>query len=241
MGLHTPITRTTDTVIAATTSAAGAVTAATTSVAGATGGAALGAGLGAVRGAADGLRDGAERGSRSAPAAALTVTALTVTGILDWPLVLAAGGTAILVNRLTQTPGEQPRQPGPPVRGLPRRPRHHQVAFRLRRPPAPGQGPPEKPGRRDPRPRRPGGHPQRPPHLHLHLPRRRNSRLASGPEPPGHGGGAGRVAHGEFICSDRSWVASLTVRPALTPCRTPRTHPQPRLQFETSPSPKRPG
>jgi len=46
MGLGTLITRTTDTVLAATTSAARAVTAATTSAAGATGGAALGAGLG---------------------------------------------------------------------------------------------------------------------------------------------------------------------------------------------------
>ncbi len=234
MGLGTLITRTTDTVIAATTSAARAVTAATTSAAGTTGGAALGAGLGAargaglgaargaglgaVRGAADGLRDGAERGSRSAPAAALTVTALTVTGILDWPLVLAAGGTAFLVNRLTQHPAAPP--PHPPAT----RPRARAA---------------RKPGRRGPRPRRAGGHPQRPPHLHL--PRRRNSRRASGPEPPGHGGGAGRVAHGEFSCSDRSWVASLTIRPALTPCRTPRTHPQPRLQAKTSPSPKRPG
>ncbi len=199
MGLHTPITRTTDTVIAATTSAAGAVTAATTSVAGATGGAALGAGLGAVRGAADGLRDGAERGSRSAPAAALTVTALTVTGILDWPLVLAAGGTAILVNRLTQHPAAPP--PHPPAT----RPRAR-AARKTRTPRSPAAAA-----------RRP---PAATPHLHLHLPRRRNSRLASGPEPPGHGGGAGRVAHGEFICSDRSWVASLTVRPALTPCRT---------------------
>jgi hypothetical protein len=64
-----------------------------------------------VRGAADGLRDDAERGSRSAPAAALTVTALTVTGILDWPLVLAAVGTAILVNRLTQHPAAPPPHP----------------------------------------------------------------------------------------------------------------------------------
>ncbi len=105
MGLGTLITRTTDTVVAATTSAARAVT----------GGAALGAGLGAVRGAADGLRDDAERGSRSAPAAALTVTALTVTGILDWPLVLAACGTAFLVNRLTQHPAAPPHPPATPT------------------------------------------------------------------------------------------------------------------------------
>ena len=45
------------------------------------------------------------------PPAALTVTALTVTGILDWPLVLAAGGTAILVNRLTQHPAAPPPHP----------------------------------------------------------------------------------------------------------------------------------
>ncbi len=215
MGLGTLITRTTDTVVAATTSAARAVTAATTSAAGATGGAALGAGLGAVRGAglgavrgaADGLRDGAERGSRSAPAAALTVTALTVTGILDWPLVLAAGGTAFLVNRLTQHPAAPPHPPATPTT----------------------PHPPTRAARKTRTPRSPAAAGRRPPaatpHLHLHLPRRRNSRLASGLEPPGHGGGAGRVAHGEFSCSDRSWVASLTIRPALTPCRTPRTHP----------------
>jgi len=123
------------------------------------------------------------------------------------------------------------------------RPPHHHTRRPHPPPHAPEQGPPRKPGRRDHRPRRAGGHPQRPPHLHLHLHlhRRRSSRLASGLEPPGHGKGAGRVAHGEFSCSDRSWVASLTIRPALTPCRTPRTHPQPRLQVETSPSPKRPG
>jgi len=142
MGLGTPITRTTDTVVAATTSAARAVTAATTSAAGATRGAALGAGLGAARGAADGLRDGAERGSRSAPAAALTVTALTVTGILDWPLVLAAGGTAFLVNRLTQHlaapphPPATPTTPHPPTRAArkTRTPRSPSAAGR--RPPA---------------------------------------------------------------------------------------------------------
>ncbi len=199
MGLGTLITRTTDTVIAATTSAAGAVTAATTSVAGATG-AALGAGLGAVRGAADGLRDGAERGSRSAPAAALTVTALTVTGILDWPLVLAAGGTAILVNRLTQHPAAPP--PHPPAT----RPRAR-AARKTRTPRSPAAAA-----------RRP---PAATPHLHLHLPRRRNSRLAWGH--PGHPGMVGRraVAHSEFSCSDRSWVASLTIRAANVPPARP--------------------
>jgi len=182
MGLSPLITRTTDTVLAATTSAARAVTAATTSVAGATGGAALGAGLGAVRGAdlgavrgaADGLRDGTERGSRSAPDAALTVTALTVTGILDWPLVLAAGGTAFLVNRLTQHPA------GPPP---------HPPATRPRARPAKKTRTPRSPAPAGRRP--PAATPHLHLHLHLHLPRRRSSRLASGPEPPGMVGAPG--------------------------------------------------
>jgi len=114
MGLRTLITRTTDTVVAATTSAARAVTAATTSAAGATGGAALGAGLGAARGAADGLRNGAERGSRSAPAAALTVTALTGSCSLLAPVAPAVVPT---FSATTTTPA-----PVVPVKaGLPTR------------------------------------------------------------------------------------------------------------------------
>lgn len=201
MGLGTLITRTTDTVVAATTSAARAVTAATTSAAGATGGAALGAGLGAVRGAADGLRDGAERGSRSAPAAALTVTALTVTGILDWPLVLAAGGTAFLVNRLTQHPAAPP--PHPPAT----RPRAR-AARKTRTPRSPAAA-----GRRSPTAT-----------LHLHLHRRRSSRLAWGH--PGHPGMVGAPGGStQRVQLLRSIVGRIAHHPPRTHALSNSTHP----------------
>jgi len=54
-------------------------------------------------------RGGAEKGSRSPTAAALTAVALGATGILDWPLLLTVGGTALMVNRLTSRPDIQTR------------------------------------------------------------------------------------------------------------------------------------
>jgi len=96
MGLGTAITHTTSRLADATTSAAGAAS-----------DAALGTTLGALRGAADGVREGAEKGSRSPTAAALTSVALAATGILDWPLLLAAGGTALLLTQLSPHPDTQ--------------------------------------------------------------------------------------------------------------------------------------
>ncbi len=196
MGLGTLITRTTDTVVAATTSAARAVTAATTSAAGATG------------------------GPPSAP---------------DWGLCAAP---PMVSGTTRKEEADQPPPPPSPSRRSPspafwtgrwcsppsappfwstgspstRPPRHH-----TRRPHAPGQGPPRSPaaaGRRSPAATLHL-------HLHLHLHRRRSSRLAWGH--PGHPGMVGRraVAHSEFSCSDRSWVASLTIRAANVPPARP--------------------
>jgi len=109
MGFGTAITRTTSTLTAATTSLGATIAGATTTAAGAASGGALGATLGALRGAADGVRGGAEKGSRSPTAAALTAVALGVTGILDWPLLLTVGSTALVVNRLTSRPDIQTR------------------------------------------------------------------------------------------------------------------------------------
>jgi hypothetical protein len=64
------------------------------------GGAAVNGVVGAVTGAAAGLQRGAERGSRSMPAAALTLGALGVTGLVEWPVLLALGGGAILLRQL---------------------------------------------------------------------------------------------------------------------------------------------
>lgn len=74
----------------------------TTAAAGAAGGAAVGAALGAVRGAARGAGTGASAGPNSTVAKALGIAALGVTGIVDWPLVVAAGGAALLVDRLSR-------------------------------------------------------------------------------------------------------------------------------------------
>lgn len=72
-----------------------------TTAAGALGGAAVGGAAGAVRGAANGVTNGVSGGAKSTPAAALAITALGVTGLVDWPLLLAAGGTALVLDRLT--------------------------------------------------------------------------------------------------------------------------------------------
>ena len=75
--------------------AAGAATAA----AGAVGGAAVNGVVGGVTGAAE---RGIGSGSHSTPAAALAFGALGVTGLVEWPVLLAVGGGALLLRRLTQ-------------------------------------------------------------------------------------------------------------------------------------------
>ncbi|MGA8329842.1 MAG: hypothetical protein WB777_11180 [Mycobacterium sp.] len=73
---------------------------ATTATAGAVGGAAVNGVVGAVTGAAAGVQRGIDSGSHSTPAAALTLGALGVAGIVEWPLLLAVGGGALLLRRL---------------------------------------------------------------------------------------------------------------------------------------------
>ncbi|QPG46313.1 MULTISPECIES: hypothetical protein [unclassified Rhodococcus (in: high G+C Gram-positive bacteria)] len=83
---------------------------ATTSAAGAVGGAAVGGLVGSVRGALDGARSGVSSGSGSTPAAALTLAALGLTGLVEWPVVVAVGGGALAVRLLAPRPG--PVRPG---------------------------------------------------------------------------------------------------------------------------------
>lgn len=73
---------------------------ATTAAAGAVGGAAVNGVVGAVTGAAAGVQRGIDSGSHSTPAAALTLGALGVAGLVEWPLLLAVGGGALLLRRL---------------------------------------------------------------------------------------------------------------------------------------------
>ena len=75
---------------------------ATTAAAGAISGAAVGAVVGGVRGTATGVRDGVSSGSRSTPAAAMTLAVIGAVGLMEWPVLVGVGGTALLVHHLSQ-------------------------------------------------------------------------------------------------------------------------------------------
>jgi hypothetical protein len=77
---------------------------ATTAAAGAVGGAAVNGVVGGVKGAAEGIQRGISSGSKSTPAAALAIGALGVAGIVEWPILLAVGGGALLLRRLNHKP-----------------------------------------------------------------------------------------------------------------------------------------
>jgi hypothetical protein len=77
---------------------------ATTAAAGAVGGAAVNGIVGGVTGAAEGIKRGVSTGSHSTPAAALAIGALGVAGLVEWPLLLAVGGGALLLRRLNRKP-----------------------------------------------------------------------------------------------------------------------------------------
>jgi hypothetical protein len=81
---------------------------ATTAAAGAVGGAAVNGVIGGVQGAVGGLRNGVASGSHSTPAAALTFGTLAATGLVEWPLVVAVGGTALVVRQLNHRREEPP-------------------------------------------------------------------------------------------------------------------------------------
>jgi hypothetical protein len=79
---------------------------ATTAAAGAVGGAAVYGIIGGVQGTAAGIRTGLSSGRYSTPAAVLTLAAVGAAGLVDWPVVLAVGGTALVVRQLTRRSGE---------------------------------------------------------------------------------------------------------------------------------------
>lgn len=88
---------------------------ATTSAAGAVGGAAVNGIVGGVKGAAEGIQQGISTGSKSTPAAALAIGAIGAAGLVEWPILLAVGGGALLLRRLSQKP-EPPVQPVQPAK-----------------------------------------------------------------------------------------------------------------------------
>jgi hypothetical protein len=75
---------------------------ATTAAAGAVGGAAVSGVIGGLQGTATGIRRGMRSGSHSTPAALLTVGAIGATGLVEWPILLTAGGAALVVHQLSQ-------------------------------------------------------------------------------------------------------------------------------------------
>jgi hypothetical protein len=104
----------------------------TTAAAGAVGGAVVSGAVGGVQGAAAGVRNGLGDGSRSTAAAALTLGAIGAAGLVEWPLVVAVGGAALVVHQLGRraadsdqalpTPAAAPRKAAPAkATGTPRK------------------------------------------------------------------------------------------------------------------------
>ncbi|PQP18991.1 hypothetical protein [Rhodococcus opacus] len=87
-------------VVSGTARVATGVGEAATATLGAVGGAAVGTLVGSMKGAAIGAAEGARRGSHSTPAAVLTMGAVAVTGVVQWPIVAAVGGTALVLDQL---------------------------------------------------------------------------------------------------------------------------------------------
>jgi hypothetical protein len=58
--------------------------------------------IGGVQGAVTGIKSGVSSGSHSTPAAALAIAAIGATGLVEWPILLGVGGTAIVVRQLKQ-------------------------------------------------------------------------------------------------------------------------------------------
>src|ERR1700722_1282183 len=81
---------------------------ATAAAAGAVGGAAVNGVVGAVTGAAAGVQKGIDKGSHSTPAAALTLGAIGVAGLVEWPLLLAVVRGALLLRRLNNGHNDGP-------------------------------------------------------------------------------------------------------------------------------------
>ncbi|ORV51528.1 hypothetical protein AWC02_00115 [Mycolicibacter engbaekii] len=89
----------------------------TTEAAGAIGGAAINGAIGGVKGAASGVQQGLRSGSHSTAAAGLTLGALGVAGLVEWPVLVAVGGTALVLRQLTNR-SHNGQAPAAPARSL---------------------------------------------------------------------------------------------------------------------------
>lgn len=84
---------------------------ATTTAAGSLGSAAVKGVVGGVQGTAAGVKNGLSTGSNSTPAAVLTFAAIGAAGLVEWPVLAAVGGTALLVHQLHQRSSGNTQQP----------------------------------------------------------------------------------------------------------------------------------
>src|ERR1700758_4710275 len=67
------------------------------------------------------IKRGVSSGSRSTPAAALALGALGVAGLVEWPVLFAVGGGALLLHRLQRKPGS-PASPKANLKPVPSAP-----------------------------------------------------------------------------------------------------------------------
>jgi hypothetical protein len=100
---------------------------ATLAAAGAVGGAAVNGVIGGVQGAVTGIKNGVSSGSHSTPAAALAIAAIGATGLVEWPILLGVGGTAIVVRQLKQRSEGQEK---PTLAAVPNAPQRTSAAKR---------------------------------------------------------------------------------------------------------------
>jgi hypothetical protein len=117
--------------------AVGAITRAaeaTTAAAGAVGGAAVNGVIGGMQGTVTGVKNGLSSGSHSTPAAVLTLAAVGATGLVEWPVLLGIGGTALVVHQLNQRNGGQA---SPTLRAVPDAPASPRATSATKR--APGR------------------------------------------------------------------------------------------------------
>ena len=98
------------------TRAVGRAATMTTEAAGAVGGAAVNGVVGGVKGAAAGVQRGLSSGSHSTPAAALTLGALGVAGLVEWSVLAVVGGAALVLRQLNK---RSPAKPTPAVHAVP--------------------------------------------------------------------------------------------------------------------------
>ncbi|EUA42677.1 hypothetical protein I553_6537 [Mycobacterium xenopi 4042] len=93
----------------------------TAKVAGAVGGAAVNGVVGAVTGAAAGVRRGTGTTGYAMPLAVLTLGGLGASGLVEWPLVLAVGGGALLLRQMNRPRTTRPHRRLPSARNPSRR------------------------------------------------------------------------------------------------------------------------